>query len=119
MEDHTSAIYGAVSVTLVVATVSVIMRLIARRMTKAGYGYEDTLAMIAFVGLLPCRAMLHLADNLIGHRHSLLCCSANMCALHHLLLKASKRADAHRDCELLSRKENGGWPKRTHYHDDP
>ncbi|KAH7243862.1 hypothetical protein B0J15DRAFT_537782 [Fusarium solani] len=50
MKDRTASVYASVCVTLPFATLAVILRLTARPMTKAGYGYDDGLAILAFAG---------------------------------------------------------------------
>ncbi|KAH6888516.1 hypothetical protein B0T10DRAFT_488317 [Thelonectria olida] len=49
MKSHTLDAYVAIGITLFFATVALILRLISRRMTKFGYGYEDCLAVLAWV----------------------------------------------------------------------
>lgn len=49
---QTGYMYAVIGVTTGLATVALSLRIIARRMTKAGYGYDDVLAIIAYVRLL-------------------------------------------------------------------
>ena len=46
---NTASMYAEVGATMVLATIALILRLISRRMTKAGYGYDDALAICAYV----------------------------------------------------------------------
>lgn len=50
MPNHTLSAYVGIGVTLFFATVALVLRLVSRRMTKYGYGFEDVLATIAYVG---------------------------------------------------------------------
>ncbi|CVK95723.1 related to L-fucose permease [Fusarium mangiferae] len=52
MPDYTPDIYVAVSVTLAAAAFALVLRLYARRITKAGYSHDDFLAVVAFLGSL-------------------------------------------------------------------
>lgn len=49
---QTGYMYAVIGVTTGLATAALSLRIIARRMTKAGYGYDDVLAIIAYVRLL-------------------------------------------------------------------
>lgn len=48
MPDHTLSAYVGIGVTLFFATIALVLRLVSRRMTKYGYGFEDVLATIAY-----------------------------------------------------------------------
>ncbi|KAM5345905.1 hypothetical protein ACJ41O_011766 [Fusarium nematophilum] len=48
MTDNRPNIYAAVGVTFPLATVSLVLRLLARRMTKASYGVDDVLAVVSY-----------------------------------------------------------------------
>ncbi|KAM6506941.1 hypothetical protein FALCPG4_018754 [Fusarium falciforme] len=52
MTDYAPNVYASVSVTLTLATLALVLRLIARRLTTAGYGYDDVLAVIAYFSAL-------------------------------------------------------------------
>ncbi|KAI1023956.1 hypothetical protein LB504_005289, partial [Fusarium proliferatum] len=60
MPDYTPDIYVAVSVTLAAAAFALVLRLYARRITKAGYSHDDFLAVVAFVR----QCQLHIPVNL-------------------------------------------------------
>lgn len=51
MKSHTLDAYTAISITLFAATVALGLRLVARRMTTFGYGWEDCLAVLAWARL--------------------------------------------------------------------
>ncbi|KAM5357531.1 hypothetical protein ACJZ2D_016168 [Fusarium nematophilum] len=48
MTDYTPNIYAGIAVTLPLATASLVLRLLARRMTKASYALDDVLAVISY-----------------------------------------------------------------------
>jgi hypothetical protein len=49
MKDDTPNIIASAAITLPLATLALIARLIARRITKAGYGVDDTFAVVGWV----------------------------------------------------------------------
>ncbi|KAI5460404.1 hypothetical protein BGZ63DRAFT_424912 [Mariannaea sp. PMI_226] len=49
MKSHKNDAYAAIGITLFFATGGISLRLLARRMTKYGYGFEDGLAVAAWV----------------------------------------------------------------------
>lgn len=52
MRDDTPNIIASAAITLPLATLALIARLIARRITKAGYGIDDALSVIGWVCLM-------------------------------------------------------------------
>ncbi|KAJ4269483.1 hypothetical protein NW762_001143 [Fusarium torreyae] len=52
MRDDTPNIIAAAAITLPLATLALISRLVARRITKAGYGIDDAFAVVGWVGAL-------------------------------------------------------------------
>ncbi|KAM0428884.1 hypothetical protein ACHAPT_006684 [Fusarium lateritium] len=52
MRDDTPNIIAAAAVTLPLATVALILRLLSRRITKTGYGWDDVFAIMGWVGSL-------------------------------------------------------------------
>ncbi|KAJ3542911.1 hypothetical protein NM208_g3859 [Fusarium decemcellulare] len=52
MRDDTPNIIAAAAVTLPLATFALILRLVARRITKAGYGWDDVFAVVGWIGSL-------------------------------------------------------------------
>lgn len=51
MPNHTLSAYVGIGVTLFFATITLVLRLVSRRMTRYGYGFEDVLAAIAYARL--------------------------------------------------------------------
>lgn len=49
MRDDTPNIIASAAITLPLATLALIARLIARKITKAGYGIDDALAVVGWV----------------------------------------------------------------------
>lgn len=49
MPNNAPNVYAAIAVTLTLAILALVLRLIARRITTAGYGLDDVLAVAAFV----------------------------------------------------------------------
>lgn len=49
MRDDSASLYCAIGITLPLATFALVARLYARRITKAGFWYDDTLAILGFV----------------------------------------------------------------------
>jgi hypothetical protein len=57
MRNDTPNIIASAAITLPLATLALIARLIARRITKAGYGIDDALSVVGWVCLIlehPC-----------------------------------------------------------------
>ncbi|KAF4975591.1 hypothetical protein FZEAL_7644 [Fusarium zealandicum] len=50
MRDETPSIYAAAGVTLPLATIALALRMVARRITKAGYGWDDAFAAVGWLG---------------------------------------------------------------------
>ena len=48
------SMYAEIGATMGLATVALILRNFARRMTKAGHSYDDALAVVAYVRSPPC-----------------------------------------------------------------
>ena len=48
MKSHTLSAYVGIGITLAFATIALVLRLVSRRLTKYGYGYEDGLAILAY-----------------------------------------------------------------------
>ncbi|KAH6884271.1 hypothetical protein B0T10DRAFT_463160 [Thelonectria olida] len=65
MPDYAPNVYAAVAVTLTFATLALVLRLIARRMTTAGYGHDDVLAVIAFVRHRPASKLLVIFGTMV------------------------------------------------------
>ncbi|CAM1502461.1 Fc.00g044450.m01.CDS01 [Cosmosporella sp. VM-42] len=49
MEDRSIDVYVSIFITLTFATLALLLRLAARRVTKVNYGYDDLLAVVAFI----------------------------------------------------------------------
>lgn len=49
MRDDSASLYCAIGITLPLAFLALVARLYARRITKAGFWYDDTLAILGFV----------------------------------------------------------------------
>ncbi|KAF5020867.1 hypothetical protein F66182_7122 [Fusarium sp. NRRL 66182] len=66
MEDVTPNIIASAAITLPLATLALIARLVARRITKAGYGYDDAFAVVGWIGSLALliNGMLWIRDGL-------------------------------------------------------
>ncbi|KAF4453300.1 hypothetical protein F53441_4030 [Fusarium austroafricanum] len=66
MRDDTPNIIASAAITLPLATLALIARLIARKITKAGYGPDDVLAVVGWVGSLALmiNGMIWLKDGL-------------------------------------------------------
>lgn len=47
--DYRPDVIASIAVTLPLAALVLVLRLVARRMTRAGYGFDDWLAVLAFV----------------------------------------------------------------------
>jgi hypothetical protein len=47
--DHRPYLYASICITLPLAALVLVLRLLARRTTRAGYGIDDWLAVVAFV----------------------------------------------------------------------
>ncbi|RFN45595.1 integral membrane protein [Fusarium flagelliforme] len=58
--DYRPDVIASIAVTLPLAALVLVLRLVARRMTRAGYGIDDWLAVLAFVG-----ALGYSIDNLV------------------------------------------------------
>ncbi|KAF4459630.1 integral membrane [Fusarium albosuccineum] len=57
MADYTTNVSVSIGVTLPLAAVALVLRLISRRLTTAGYGYEDIFAVIGFFGAVAYAAV--------------------------------------------------------------
>lgn len=55
MPDFATDVYIVMGITLPVATLALVLRLIARRMTRAKYSYDDILAVMSLVCSRPER----------------------------------------------------------------
>ncbi|KAF4988105.1 hypothetical protein FGRMN_9971 [Fusarium graminum] len=58
--DYRPNLYASICITLPIAALVLILRLLARRTTRSGYGIDDWLAVIAFIG-----ALGYSVDNLV------------------------------------------------------
>ncbi|KAM5522385.1 integral membrane protein [Fusarium oxysporum f. sp. phaseoli] len=58
--DYRPNVYASIFITLPLATLVLVLRLLARRTTRAGYGIDDWLAVVAFIG-----ALAYSIDNLV------------------------------------------------------
>ncbi|SPJ85758.1 related to integral membrane protein [Fusarium torulosum] len=58
--DYRPNLYAAICITLPLAALVLVLRLLARRTTRAGYGIDDWLAVVAFIG-----ALGYSVDNLV------------------------------------------------------
>ncbi|EXM19561.1 hypothetical protein RAB80_009370 [Fusarium oxysporum f. sp. vasinfectum] len=58
--DYRPNVYASIFITLPLAALVLVLRLLARRTTRAGYGIDDWLAVVAFIG-----ALAYSIDNLV------------------------------------------------------
>ena len=59
-DSQTKEIYGAVTTITIIATVAVILRIVARKKSEASLSYDDYSIVLALVSILPFHPGIHL-----------------------------------------------------------